>query len=81
MSHKWYEHTNYNEETTLKKIIIEEEILDEFAPTEKGKVEINTVFKWLSKLVARVLFATFIGWLKFLTNEKQNKNQSIFPAL
>lgn len=80
MSHKWYEHTNYNEETTLKKII-EEEILDEFAPIEEGKVEINTVFKWLSKLVARVLFATFIGWLKFLTNEKQNKNQSIFPAL
>lgn len=81
MSHKWYEHTNYNEETTLKNIIIEEEILDEFAPTEEGKVEINTVFKWLSKLVARVLFATFIGWLKFLTNEKQNKSQSIFPAL
>lgn len=45
MSHKRYEHTNYNEETTLKKIIIEEEILDEFAPTEEGKVEINTVFK------------------------------------
>lgn len=81
MSHKRYEHTNYNEETTLKKINIEEEILDEFAPTEEGKVEINTVFKWLSKLVARVLFATFIGWFKFLTNEKQNKNQSIFPAL
>lgn len=28
----------------LNKIIIEEEILDEFAPTE-GKVEIKTVFK------------------------------------
>lgn len=29
----------------LNKIIIEEEILDEFAPTEEGKVEIKTVFK------------------------------------
>ena len=35
--------------------MIEEELLDEFASTEEGKVAIRAVFKLLSKLITRVL--------------------------
>lgn len=46
--------------------MIEEELLDEFAPTEEGKVAIRAVFWMIVEINYASAIATLTGWLQNL---------------